>query len=148
MSGKIGEICCQQHQRHGDLMTKNDKDWKLPRGCYQQATWCEETTTCTVLYCAWLFPGGFQSWTILTRYMIAVYLEVICGLAVAVSGVWRFGEEAGVQKVLTSSLSHFGYVLHFGEQTWRKVHHPNLTLAEAGVKDGDTIRFTGDFEPK
>lgn len=63
-------------------------------------------------------------------------------------GVWRFGEEAGVQKVLTSSLSHFGYVLHFGEQTWRKVHHPNLTLAEAGVKDGDTIRFTGDFEPK
>ena len=80
--------------------------------------------------------------------MIAVYLEVICGLAVAVSGVWRFGEEAGVQKVLTSSLSHFGYVLHFGEQTWRKVHHPNLTLAEAGVKDGDTIRFTGDFEPK
>jgi len=62
-------------------------------------------------------------------------------------GVWRFGEEVGAQKLLTSSLSHFGYVFHFGEQTWRKAHHPDLTLAEAGVKDGDTVHFTGDFEP-
>eukprot|EP00438_Fugacium_kawagutii_P021784 Skav236012 [mRNA] locus=scaffold3189:10820:16557:- [translate_table: standard] len=62
-------------------------------------------------------------------------------------GVWRFGEEqVGVRKLMTSSLSHFGYVFKFGEQSWRKAHHPNLTLAEAGVKAGDTVQFTGDFE--
>ena len=63
-------------------------------------------------------------------------------------GVWRFGEEqAGVRNLMTSSLSHFGYVFRFGEQAWRKGHHPGLTLAEAGVKDGDAVEFTGDFEP-
>jgi len=62
-------------------------------------------------------------------------------------GVWRFGEEqAGVRNLLTSSLSRFGYVFHFGEHAWRKGHHPNLTLADAGVKDGDVVEFTGDFE--
>lgn len=54
--------------------------------------------------------------------------------------------EVGVRKLMTSSLSHFGYVFKFGEQSWRKAHHPNLTLAEAGVKAGDTVQFTGDFE--
>ena len=29
------------------------------------------------------------------------------------------------------------------EQAWRKGHHPDLTLADAGVKDGDVVEFTG-----
>lgn len=61
-------------------------------------------------------------------------------------GVWRFGEECGMQTLKTSSLSNFGYVFHLGENAWRKAHHPNLTLVDAGVKPGDTIKFTGDFE--
>ncbi|CAE7257338.1 unnamed protein product [Symbiodinium pilosum] len=62
-------------------------------------------------------------------------------------GVWRFGEEqAAVRNLMTSSLSRFGYIFHFGEQAWRKGHHPDLTLADAGVKDGDVVEFTGDFE--
>ena len=61
-------------------------------------------------------------------------------------GVWRFGEECGMQTLKTSSLSHFGFVFHLGENTWRKAHYPNLTLMDAGVKPGDTIKFTGDFE--
>jgi len=51
-----------------------------------------------------------------------------------------------MQTLKTSSLSNFGYVFHLGENAWRKAHHPNLTLVDAGVKPGDTIKFTGDFE--
>ena len=39
-------------------MTANDKDWGLPT---RISIWCEETTTCTVLDCFILFPGGFHN---------------------------------------------------------------------------------------
>ena len=62
--------------------------------------------------------------------------------------VWVFGNEVGMTKLTTSTLSNSGYLFRFGGKKWRSNQHPNLTLAEAGVcKEGDMVEFLGDFDP-
>ena len=58
--------------------------------------------------------------------------------------VWRFGQDAGM--LLLSTLTR-GYIFTHGHQQWSSLRYPNLKLGDAGVVDGSTVEFTGDFDP-
>ena len=59
------------------------------------------------------------------------------------TSVWDFGVSVDMDHLTTLH----GYLFSYGGQTWNSNQHPALTLAEAGVKDGDMVSFAGDFEP-
>mmetsp|Transcript_57747 Transcript_57747/g.103979 ORF Transcript_57747/g.103979 Transcript_57747/m.103979 type:complete len:307 (+) Transcript_57747:44-964(+) len=71
------------------------------------------------------------------------------GKALLSSTVWDFGEKVGLYTLTTSDKSGGAYIFRRqGGTSWKSNRFPNLTLAEAGVQDGDTVEFMGDFDPK
>ena len=60
--------------------------------------------------------------------------------------VWDFGQDVGTA-MLSSPVSH-GFVFSYAGHHWRSRQHPNLTLAEAGVrKSGEAVAFSADVRP-
>ena len=58
--------------------------------------------------------------------------------------VWKFGEEVGMTTL--STLSKYIFRRQGGE-SYKERMYPNLTLADVGVREGDTVEFAGDFDP-
>ena len=59
--------------------------------------------------------------------------------------VWDFGVSVGMDHLATLH----GYLFTYAGQTWLSNgpnKHQSLTLAAAGVQDGETVTFAGDFE--
>lgn len=59
--------------------------------------------------------------------------------------VWDFGVSVGMDHLATLH----GYLFTYAGQTWLSNgpnQHQSLTLAAAGVQDGETVTFAGDFE--
>ena len=64
------------------------------------------------------------------------------------TSVWTFGTAVGMAKLSTHSRSNGGYVFRRqGGEEYRSNACPNLTLADVGIREGDTVEFLGDFEP-
>ncbi|CAE7343338.1 unnamed protein product, partial [Symbiodinium necroappetens] len=58
--------------------------------------------------------------------------------------VWKFGEEVGMTTLSTMSKYIFR---RQGGESYKERMYPNLTLADVGVREGDTVEFAGDFDP-
>ncbi|CAE7429552.1 unnamed protein product, partial [Symbiodinium pilosum] len=65
------------------------------------------------------------------------------GRAILETSVWDFGVSVGMDHLATLH----GYVFSYAGQTWESNQYPTLTLAEAGVKDGEMVTYSGNFEP-
>ena len=73
--------------------------------------------------------------------------RTVTGRARMGDSVWKFGEEVGMPTLTTSSRSQGGYVFRRqGGESYRERLYPHLTLADVGVREGDTVEFTGDFD--
>ncbi|CAE7658132.1 unnamed protein product [Symbiodinium sp. CCMP2592] len=78
--------------------------------------------------------------------------RTVTGRAKMGDSVWKFGKEVGMTTLTTHSRSQGGYVFkRQGGESYRERLYPHLTLADVGVREGDTVEFSGDFdvfEPK
>ncbi|OLQ06173.1 hypothetical protein AK812_SmicGene10563 [Symbiodinium microadriaticum] len=73
--------------------------------------------------------------------------KTVTGRARRGDSVWKFGLLVGMASLTTSSRSQGGYVFRRqGGEAYRERLYPDLTIAGAGVRDGDTVEFSGDFE--
>ena len=70
--------------------------------------------------------------------------RTVTGRAKMGDSVWKFGEEVGMTTL--STLSKYIFRRQGGE-SYKERMCPNLTLADVGVREGDTVEFAGDFDP-
>ena len=69
--------------------------------------------------------------------------RTVSGKAKLSDKVWTFGEAVGMTTLSTKSKYVFR---RQGCEAYKERMYPDLTLADAGVKDGDTVEFAGDFD--
>ena len=70
--------------------------------------------------------------------------RTVTGTARMGDSVWKFGEEVGMTTLSTMSKYIFR---RQGGESYKERMYPNLTLADVGVREGDTVEFAGDFDP-
>ena len=72
----------------------------------------------------------------------------VLGKAKLSQSVWRFGDAVGMATLSTHDKSKGGYIFRRqGGESYKSNRYPELTLADVGVRDGDTVEFAGDFDP-
>ncbi|CAE7786019.1 unnamed protein product [Symbiodinium sp. CCMP2456] len=73
--------------------------------------------------------------------------KTVTGRARMGDSVWQFGQDVGMTTLTTSSRSQGGYVFRRkGGESYRERLYPHLTLGDVGVREGDTVQFSGDFD--